>query len=419
MPARRWGVVFIGVVALAALMFALRYRASAQQRGNASARDAASAQDRPVPVLVATVEVRDVPIYLEGLGTVTAYNTVTVRSRVEGQLIAVRFQEGQTVRRGDVLAQVDSRPFQIQLRQAEALAARDRAVSSTSRVTLERNQALAAQNLNARQDVDTAQGAVAQAQASVRADEASVAAARLNLDYARITSPIDGVVGLRQIDVGNVVRPSDVNGIVVVRQVDPIAVLFTLPQDELPRVAAQMARGTLPVEVFSRDGETRLATGQLAVIDNVINQATATLRLKAVFPNPERALWPDQFVKTRLLLMTLRGALVVPAAAVQRGPQGTFAYLISADQRVSMRPIRVARIEGQQAVIAEGLAAGDRVVTEGQGRLRSGARVQPRAGGGEAGLGSRGGGGGEGGGRRPGGRRQGDAGARGTAAPGS
>ncbi len=415
MPKRRWGVVLFGVLALVGLVFALRFRASAQQRGNASARDGAASQDRPVPVLVATVEVRDVPIYLEGLGTVTAYNTVIVRPRVEGRLDAVRFEEGQTVHRGDVLAQIDPRPFQIQLRQAEAVAARDRAASASSRVTLERNRALFAQNLNARQDVDTAQGAADQASAGVRADEASIAAARLNLDYARITSPIDGVTGLRQVDVGNVVRPTDANGIVVVRQIDPIAVLFTLPQDELPRIAAQMARGALPVEVFSRDGETRLAAGQLAVIDNQINQATATLRLKAVFPNPERALWPDQFVKTRLLLMTLRGALVVPAAAVQRGPQGTFAYLISADQRVSMRPIRVARIEGQQAVIAEGLGAGDRVVTEGQGRLRAGARVQPRAVGASGdGMGGRGGDGGVG---RRGGRRQGDGGVRGAGAP--
>lgn len=417
MPKRRWGVVLFGVLALVGLVLVLRFRVSAQQRGNASARAAATAQDRPVPVLVATVEVRDVPIYLEGLGTVTAYNTVVVRPRIEGRLDAVRFEEGQTVHRGDVLAQIDPRPFQIQLRQAEAVAARDRAVSASSRVTLERNRALFAQNLNARQDVDTAQGLADQAQAGVRADEASIAAARLSLDYARITSPIDGVTGLRQVDVGNVVRPTDVNGIVVVRQIDPIAVLFTLPQDELPRIAAQMARGALPVEVFSRDGETRLGVGQLAVIDNQINQATATLRLKAVFANPERALWPDQFVKTRLLLMTLRGALVVPAAAVQRGPQGTFAYLIAADQRVSMRPIRVARIEGQQAVIAEGLGAGDRVVTEGQGRLRAGARVQPRVVGG-AGDGGGGGRGGDGGvGRRAGGRRQGDAGARGAGAP--
>lgn len=418
-PKRRWGVVVFGVLALVGLVLALRYRASAQQRGNASAHGDSATQDRPVPVLVATVEVRDVPIYLEGLGTVAAYNTVTVRPRVEGQLVAVRFQEGQTVHRGDVLAQIDPRPFQIQLRQAEALAARDRALSTANRLTLERNQALLAQNLNARQDVDTAQGAASQAQAAVRADEASVAAARLNLDYARITSPIDGVTGLRQVDVGNVVRPTDTNGIVIVRQVDPIAVIFTLPQDELPRVAAEMARGPLPVDVFSRDGETRLASGQLAVLDNQINQATATMRLKAVFPNAERALWPDQFVKTRLLLTTVRRALVLPAAGVQRGPQGTFAYLISADQRVSVRPIRVARIEGELAVIADGLVAGDRVVTEGQSRLRAGARVQPRTSPTPEG-GARGGGGdGAGGGRRGGGRRQGggDAGARGTGAP--
>jgi multidrug efflux system membrane fusion protein len=383
----------------------LRYRAGASQRGATAGREAA-AQDRPVPVLVATVEQRDVPLYLEGLGTVAAYNTVTVRARVEGRLDAVAFAEGQTVHRGDLLAQIDPRPFAIALRQAEAVVARDRALVAANRRTYERNRALLAQNFIAQADVDAALGALEQSQAAQRADEATASSARLNLDWARITSPIDGVVGLRQVDPGNVVRPSDVNGIVLVRQVDPIAVMFTLPQDELPRVAAEMARGTLPVDVFSRDGATRLASGSLAVVDNQINAATASLRLKAVFANPTRALWPDQFVKTRLLLTTVRGALVVPAAAVQRGPQGTFAYLVGGDQRVAIRTVQVGRIEGETAIIAGGLAAGDHVVVEGTSRLRAGARVQSRAGGGDTGGEAAGDGGVRGGGGRAGGRRR-------------
>jgi multidrug efflux system membrane fusion protein len=410
---RRWSLVLIGLLALGALIYALRHRAGAQGRAAPAGREGA---DRPIPVLVAAVERRDVPIYLEGLGTVAAYNTVTVRPRVEGRLDAVRFTEGQTVRRGDLLAQIDPRPFQIAVREAEAVVARDRALAAANRRALERNRALFAQHFVAQADVDAALGAFEQSQAGLRASEAQSARARLDLDYARITSPIDGVTGLRQVDSGNVVRPADVNGIVLVRQIDPIAVMFTLPQDELARIAAEMARGTLAVEVFSRDGATSLGVGSLAVIDNQITAATASLRLKAVFPNPGRALWPDQFVKTRLLLTTLRGALVVPAAAVQRGPQGTFAYLVGADQRVSLRPLRVARIEGEQAIIAEGLAAGDQVVVEGTSRLRAGAQVQTRAGQGGARGGGEGGGGGRGGARGGGGRR-GGAGDAGRGAP--
>lgn len=374
--ARRWWIVLVGALALTALIVALRMRASAQSRRGENTREGAT-QDRPIPVLVAQAERRDVPIYLEGLGTVAAYATVTVRPRVEGRLDAVLFREGQSVRRGDVLAQIDPRPFQIQLQQAQALVARDRAQAGVGRTTFERARSLVEQNLIARQEFDTARGTFEQLQAAVRADEAQVANARLSLDYARVTSPIDGVTGLRLIDAGNVVRTTD--GIVVVTQIDPIAVMFQLPQDELPRVAERMAQGALPVEVYSRDGDTRIATGELAVIDNQINVATATARLKAVFPNPERRLWPSQFVKTRLLVNTRRGALVIPAAAVQHGPQGVFVYVVGADGRVASRPVRVERTEGESAILTEGINPGEQVVTEGQNRLRPGARAQVRS----------------------------------------
>lgn len=405
--------VLVGLAAIAVVVWALRHRAAAQTQRATGAREAA-AQDRPVPVLVAAVEQRDVPIYLEGLGTVAAYNTVTVRTRVDGRLDAVLFREGQTVHRGDVLARVDARPYEIALRQAQAVAARDRAQLAASRTTLARNRTLQSQSYIAQQDVDTAAGNTAALEASVRGDEAQIASARLSLDFARITSPIDGVTGLRLVDAGNMVHPGDATGIVVVAQIDPISVVFSLPQDALSSVSAQMARGPLTVDVFSRDGLTQIATGQLAVLDNQINANTATLRLKAVFANPNRALWPDQFVKTRLHLDTRRGALVAPATAIQRGPQGTFVYVVTGDQRVAIRPVQIERIEGESALLSGGVNAGEQVVTEGQTRLRAGARVQPRpaaGGGGDAGAPQGGAGRGQGRGQGRGGRGRGDAGA--------
>ncbi len=374
MKSGRWWWWLVALAAVAVVAWALRHRVSAQSR----AGRAPSPQERAVPVQVARVERRDVPLYLEGLGTATAWYTVTVRAQVEGRLDAVAFREGQAVHRGDLLARIDPRPFEIQLRQAEAVAARDRAQLEVNRRTLARTRELVAQRFVAQQDLDAALGAVATSEAALRGDEAQVASARLNLAYTRITSPIDGVTGLRQVDPGNLVRAGDAAGLVVVTQVDPIAVIFTLPEDDLPRVAARMAQGALPVEVFSRDGETRLGVGELAVIDNQINASTATVRLKAVLPNPDRRLWPEQFVKARLLVETRRGALVVPAAAVQRGPQGAFAYVVGADQRVAARPVQVDRVEAELALVTGGLAEGESVVVEGQSRLRAGARVQAR-----------------------------------------
>jgi multidrug efflux system membrane fusion protein len=329
-------------------------------------------------VLVAPVERRDVPIYLEGLGNVAAYYTVTVRSQVDGRVDQVLFTEGQAVHRGDVLAQVDPRPFLAQVHQAEGVLTRDRAALRAGRRLLERDQALREGRLIAPQDYDTQLGVVEQAEGALAADQAQLENARLQLTYARITAPIDGVTGVRLVDPGNIVHASDATGIVVITQIDPIAVFFTLPEDDLPKVAQQMAHGPLQVEVFSRDGLTQLGTGQLALIDNQINQNTATIRLKSIFANPRRLLWPDQFVKVRMLLTTRRGALVVPAAAIQRGPQGTLVYVVGSGQRAASRAVQVDHTEGDLALIAGGLSAGERVVTDGQSRLRPGARVAPR-----------------------------------------
>lgn len=341
-------------------------------------KEGAGGPDRVVPVVAAKVEARDVPIYLEGLGTVAAYNTVTVKSQVEGRIDKITFEEGQTVHRGDLLAQIDPRPFNIQLQTANAGLARDQATLRAHQATLARILDLRKDGLASQQQADDEQAAVAQSEATLKSDQAQIGAARLQLDYARITSPIDGVTGVRQIDQGNIVHPGDATGIVVVTQLDPITVLFTLPQDDLPRISKKMADTKLSVEAWSREGEISLGKGEVTLIDNQINQATATIKLKSVFPNPARALWPNQFVKARLLLDVRKGALVLPAPAVQRGPQGTFVYVIEKDQKANPRPIKVASMQGDLALIAEGLTAGDQVVVDGQFQLRPGSKVAVR-----------------------------------------
>jgi multidrug efflux system membrane fusion protein len=331
--------------------------------------------NRAVPVAVATAVRRDVPVILEGLGAVVAYKTVTVHPRVEGQLESVGFKEGQEIKEGALLGQIDARPFRIQLHLAEAALARDTAQLRGSRLNLERYAEVRKDKLIAQQQVDDQRTSVEQLEASVKADEAQVENARLQLTYARITAPIDGVTGVRQVDPGNVVRPSDANGIVVITQLDPISVLFTLPQDELARVAEQMANGKLSVVALARDGASELGQGQVELIDNQINSATGTIRLKAVFANPKRTLWPNAFVKARLLLTTRQGALVIPAAAVQRGPKGTFVYVVGADQKAEQRTVEVSELQGDLALVSKGVEAGDSVVVDGQSQLRPGAAV--------------------------------------------
>jgi multidrug efflux system membrane fusion protein len=355
-----------------------------QARSHAAASAAAAAAsamaNRIVPVTTAQVARRDVPVWLEGLGNVSAFYTVTVKTQVDGRIDKVLFKEGQHVKKGDVLVQIDPRPFAIQLESAQAALLRDTANTKNARVNAERYKTLSEQNLIAVQQYTDQQATVDQLDAQIRSDQAQIDSARLNLDYAAIKSPIDGVTGVRLVDPGNVVHASDTTGLIVVTQLDPIALFFTLPEDDLAYVidAMRTAGGGLVVEAISRDGDTKLGEGKLAVIDNQINQATATIRLKAIFDNPKQALWPNQFVKARLHVSTRTNAIVVPVVAVQHGPQGTFTYVVGPDSVVAVRPVTVDATQGETAIVSNGLEAGEQVVVEGQAQLRPNARVSAR-----------------------------------------
>jgi len=330
-----------------------------------------------IPVVAGEVTQRDVPIYLTGLGSVVAFNTATIKPQVDGKLIRVNFQEGQDVRAGDVLAQIDPRPFEATLRQMEANQKRDQAQLINARADLQRFLDLAKRDFASRQSVDTQLAQVGQFEAAVASDQAQIDSAKVNLDYTMIRAPFDGRTGIRLVDAGNVVHATDTTGLVIVAQLQPISVVFTLPADNLSVVARAAAAGTLPVFAFSRDNQTRLGEGALAVIDNMIDQTTGTVKLKATFANADRALWPGQFVNARLLVDTRRDGVAVPAAVVQRGPQGTYAFVIKSDQTVEMRPIVVDQVQDGVALIADGLRAGERVVIDGQYRLQPGSKVAP------------------------------------------
>lgn len=370
--------IAIAAVAVGAYVY-LRGKGSDGATGHGQAKGGApDPRARVVPVLEAKAIKRDVPIYLDGLGAVQANRTVTVKPQVDGRLDKVLFKEGQEVKRGTLIAQIDPRPFQIQLHTAEGALARDQAQLKNAQLNLKRYAELRDKKMVAQQQVDDAAAAVGQLEGSVQIDRAQIESARLNLDYSRITSPVDGVAGVRLVDQGNIVRQSDPTGLVVLTQLDPIAVVFTLPQDDLPRVSEAMQGGALLVEAFSRDGQTKLGTGELQLIDNQINAATATMRLKAIFANPLRVLWPNQFVKARLLLTTRKDAVVIPAAAIQRGPDGLFVYAIQADQTVQQRGVELESTQGELALLAKGVQAGERIVVEGQNQLRPGAKVSTR-----------------------------------------
>lgn len=334
------------------------------------------AADRAMPVGAATARSADLPVTLDGLGTVTSLNTVVVKSRVDGQILHLRFREGQHVREGDVLAELDPRPFEVQLLQAQGQRARDEATLQNAEVDLKRYQALVADDAIPRQQLDTQAATVAQYAAAVQSDDAQIASARLNLTYSRITAPAPGQVGLKQVDQGNIVHATDANGVVVITQLQPITVVFTLPADQLPQVLERFHRsGRLVVEAYDRDFGRKLAEGELLAVDNQIDPATGTVKLKATFVNHDDALYPNQFVNARLRVDTLRNAVVVPAAAIQPSSQGAYVYRVKKDQTVEVVDVVVRLNAGDDAAIEKGLSAGDVVVVDGVDKLRAGSKV--------------------------------------------
>jgi len=369
-------------------------------------------QQMIIPVAVAKAEVRDLPIVLSGLGSVEAYNTVAVKSRIDGQLVKVNFREGQEVKEGDLLAQIDPRPYEVQLSQAQATLFKDQSALKDARLNLERFQQLYKDGVISKQQFDTQGSLEGQLDGAVRADQAQVDTVKLNLAYTRITAPVSGRIGLRQIDVGNMVHASDPNGLLVITQLQPIAVIFSLPQDNLQAVSQHMRNGKLSVDAYSRDDQTKLATGSLTTIDNQIDVTTGTGKLKAVFDNRDRSLWPNQFVNVHLLLEVKKNNTVVPSAAIQRGPQGTYVFVVKQDNTAEMRNVATSISQGNLTAISQGLNPEELVVTDGQDKLQPGTKVAvrgPGAGGQDGGQngGGQNGGGQNGGGRNGGGRKGG------------
>lgn len=345
----------------------------------AAAKKAASAHTGPpaVPVVEGKVAQKDVPIYVDGLGTVQAFNTVTVHVRVDGELKKVAFVEGQDVHAGDLLAQIDPDPFKTALEQTVARKAQDEAQVANAQLDLKRDTDLVQQKIATQQAYDTQKALVDQLVATVKADQAAIDSAKVQLDYATITSPIDGRTGIRQVDQGNIVHAVDVNGLVVITQLHPISLVFTLPEQSLNEIQKEMLSNQVTVLAVDRDNTTQLGEGKLAVIDNEIDTTTGTIRLKATFANEDLRLWPGQFVNARLLLTTRKGGLVVPASAVQRGPEGSYIFVIKDDQSVEVRPVKVAQIEKGEALIDQGLKPNENIVVDGQYRLQIGSHVKP------------------------------------------
>ncbi|HKN25545.1 MAG TPA: MdtA/MuxA family multidrug efflux RND transporter periplasmic adaptor subunit [Candidatus Acidoferrum sp.] len=380
-----WWIWLLVVAIVAGGWWYLRSRggqgssAAAEAAGN-NPGNGGQPSNMAVPVVVATAHRGDLPVYFNGLGTVTAFNTVTVRSRVDGQIVKINFTEGQNVKEGDALIEIDPRPYQVQLEQAQGQLAKDQAQLKDMQVDYERYQLLFKEGVIPKQQLDTQQAQVGTYEGAIKADEATIDNAKLQITYSHITAPISGRVGLRLVDMGNIVHASDTNGLLVITQLQPIAVLFSLPQDQLPEVVAKMRTGRqLEVEAYDRDNSDKIASGKLLTIDNQIDTTTGTYKLKAVFDNAKNELFPNQFVNVHLLVDTKKNVVLVPTTAILRGPQGsTYVFAVDSKNAVSVKNVKVAETTGNLAGISTGLGDGEVVVVDGQDKLKDGTVVDPR-----------------------------------------
>ena len=389
----RWWVWVIVFALIAFGCYELYKYEGSKKTALTSRRGALRGPRNNIPVVATAARSGDMPVYLQGLGTVTAFNTVTVKTRADGQLVNVAYHEGQFVNKGDLLAQIDPRPYQVALDQSKSMLAqargtlaKDQAALKDAQANYARDQELFREQIIAKQQLDTQLATVDQARGAIEADQAAISTAQANIDnaelnltYTRITAPISGRIGLRLVDAGNMVHASDATGLAIITQLQPIAVLFSIPQDQLPSVLAKLHAGaTLRTQAFDRDQSKKIADGTLLTVDNQIDTTTGTSRLKAVFPNTDGALFPNQFVNVRLALDTKRNATIIPAVAIQRGPTGTFVYLVAEDTTVSVRPVRTGLSEGNDVSIEEGLQPGDQVVIDGAEKLTEGMKVVVR-----------------------------------------
>lgn len=400
-PVRVVVVVLVIAAVVGAVVWKIRRNTQEQTQ---TAMTMAAMEDHPTPVQVSAVEEKTMPIFLNALGTVTAYNTVTIKSRVDGQLMQVNVREGQRVKQGELLVQIDPKPYQAALEQAQGQLIKDQASAANARAEAERYTALLNVGVVSKESQQAQISTAGQAEGSIAADKAAIEAAKVNLGYTKIVSPINGVVGLRQVDAGNIVHASDTTGLIVVTQLQPISVIFTLPEDQLPEVARRTRAGeSLVVEAYDRAGNTKLATGHLLTMDNEIDPTTGTVKVKAVFDNTDEALFPNQFVNVRLVLEQQRNAVVIPASALQTGTQGSFVYLLKngqppadlvekkksdmpvvnlpqnqSNQYVIAQPVKVETTEGTQVILSSGVQPGDQIVVDGQEKLKNGSKVSAR-----------------------------------------
>ncbi len=370
----RWVWVILPFL-VAGCFFALR-NTGTQPSYPTATKGGGKAQSLPTPVFVATARVGNMNLYLTGLGTVTPLNSVTVRSRVDGQLLSVHFREGETVVKGSLLAIIDPRPFQVLLTQAEGQMARDRELLNNARLDLERYRTLWKQDSIPRQQLETQEALVRQLEGGVKMDQGQLDSAKLQLTYSRITAPLSGRIGLRTVDPGNMIHATDPGGLLTITQTQPMALLFPLPEDNLPQLLQKMKVGRLSVEAFDREMKQKLADGVLTTLDNQIDPTTGTVKLKALFANKGGELFPNQFVNARLLLEVKKDAIIIPAAALQRNPQGAFVFILKADKTVTMRPVKIGMTQSGEASVVQGMAEGEQVVVDGAERLREGSKVE-------------------------------------------